>query len=75
MTKQSLPLEGVKILDLTSGAMVTNLGHNNPYINLKMKQTIDKGLLYLHYPILTKEREKLSERLINISPFKNGKVF
>lgn len=63
------------IMDFTSGLMVTNLGHNNKFINKKMKKSIDSGLLYIPPSILTDEREKLSKRLISLSPFKDGKVF
>ena len=64
-----------KVIDLSSGLMVTNLGHNNKYINEKMKDFIDKGLLYAPPSILIEEREKLSNRLLDISPIKKGKVF
>ena len=63
------------IMDFTSGLMVTNLGHNNKHINRGMKNAIDSGLLYFPPSVLTDEREKLSERLIQLSPFSNGKVF
>lgn len=64
-----------RIMDFTSGLMVTNLGHNNKYINEKMKKSIDSGLLYFPPSVLTEEREILSKRLIDISPHPNGKVF
>ena len=63
------------IIDFTSGLMVTNLGHNNHYINSHIKRTVDSGLLYFPPSVLTDERERLSKRLIDISPFSNGKVF
>ena len=62
-------------MDFTSGLMVTNLGHNNKLINMRMKNAIDSGLLYFPPSVLTDERENLSERLIQLSPFTNGKVF
>ena len=64
-----------KIVDFTSGLMVTNLGHNHSYLNYKMKYFIDQGLLFSPPSILIDEREKLSERLLNISGNKGGKVF
>jgi len=64
-----------KVIDFTSGLMVTNLGHNNKYVNQKMKDFIDNGLLYAPPAILIEEREKLSNRLLDISPIKKGKVF
>jgi taurine---2-oxoglutarate transaminase len=64
-----------KVIDFTSGLMVTNLGHNNKYVNKKMKNFIDNGLLYAPPAILIEEREKLSNRLLDISPIKKGKVF
>lgn len=63
------------IIDFTSGLMVTNLGHNNSYINNYMKRAINSGLTYFPPSVLTDEREELSEKLINISPYSNGKVF
>ena len=63
------------IMDFTSGLMVTNLGHNNQYINSQMKKAIDNGLLYFPPSVLTDEREKLSKKLIGISPHSDGKVF
>ena len=67
--------DNTKIVDFSSGLMVTNLGHNNKYINQRMKDFIDKGLLYAPPSILIEEREKLSQRLIEISPIEKGKVF
>ena len=64
-----------KVVDFTSGLMVTNLGHNHIYLNNRMKNFMDKGLLFAPPSILIDEREKLSERLINISGFDGGKVF
>ena len=64
-----------KIMDFTSGLMVSNLGHNNKYINNKMIETIDNGLLYFPPSVLTDEREKLSSRLIYKSNITDGKVF
>ena len=64
-----------KVVDFTSGLMVTNLGHNHVYLNNRMKNFIDKGLLFAPPSILIDEREKLSERLINISGIEGGKVF
>ena len=63
------------IMDFTSGLMVTNLGHNNKWINNQMKKSIDSGLLYFPPSVITDERERLSNKLIDISPYSNGKVF
>ena len=63
------------IMDFTSGLMVTNLGHNNKFINSHMKKAIDNGLLYFPPSVLIDQRENLSERLVQLSPFSNGKVF
>ena len=67
--------DNTRVVDFSSGLMVTNLGHNNKYINKKMKKFIDKGLLYSPPSIFIDEREKLSKRLIENSPIKKGKVF
>jgi taurine---2-oxoglutarate transaminase len=64
-----------KIIDFTSGQMVSNLGYNNNTINKKMKNAIESGLLYSPYAFLTNEREIYSSRLIEETGINNGKVF
>lgn len=62
------------IIDFTSGLMVTNLGHNNKYINNHIKSALKTGLTYFPPSVLTTERERLSERLVDLS-LEGGKVF
>ena len=64
-----------KIIDFTSGLMVVNLGHNNSYIKDGFKSYMDKGISYVPSTFSTYERDKLSDRLCNITNFNNGKVF
>ena len=64
-----------KIVDFTSGLMVVNLGHNNEYIYRGFEEHIKTGLAYVPSTFGTYHRDKLSERLIDVSRFKNGKVF
>lgn len=64
-----------KIVDFTSGLMVVNLGHNNKYIYKGFNTHIKSGIGYLPSTFSTYERDKLSDRLIDISNFPNGKVF
>ena len=64
-----------KIVDFTSGLMVVNLGHNNQYIYQGFKEHISTGIAYLPSTSATYQRDKLSERLVDISRLKNGKVF
>lgn len=64
-----------KIVDFTSGLMVVNLGHNNKYIYDGFKKYINLGISYLPSSFSTYEREKLSDRLIDIANINNGKVF
>nr|QFG74701.1 MAG: aminotransferase class-III [Megaviridae environmental sample] len=55
-----------KIVDFTSGAMVVNLGHNNKYILSKIKKHINTGISYVPSNFGTYERNRLSERIIDI---------
>ena len=64
-----------KLIDFTSGLMVVNLGHNNEYIYEGFKNHINSGIGYISPFFGSNEREKLSERLINVSELNNGKVF
>jgi len=64
-----------KIVDFTSGAMVVNLGHNNKYIQTAFKETINNGIAYVPSNFSTKQRDYLSERLLEEANIKNGKVF
>lgn len=64
-----------KIVDFTSGLMVVNLGHNNKYIYKGFDEHIKTGLAYVPSTFGTYHRDKLSERLIDVSSFKDGKVF
>ena len=63
-----------EIMDFTSGLMVVNLGHNNKYIQEGFHQHTKTGIGFVNSFFETEEREKLSERLIDITN-KNGKVF
>ncbi len=66
--------QGSKIVDFTSGAMVVNLGHNNKYIKKAFQENINTGIAYVPSNFATYDREKLSDRLIDISKLSNGKV-
>ena len=63
-----------RILDFTSGAMVVNLGHNNNYIQSAFIDNIKNGIAYAPSNFSTKQREKLSERLLQEANMENGKV-
>ena len=64
-----------KLVDFTSGLMVVNLGHNNKYIYQGFNKYQDMGVGYLSSSFSTYEREKLSERLVDVSSLNEGKVF
>ena len=64
-----------KIVDFTSGLMVVNLGHNNKYIMDGIHKHLDTGISYVSSQFATDQREKLSERLIDITQYDKGKVF
>lgn len=73
--KEFLFSDKKKIVDFTSGLMVVNLGHNNKYIQEGFNKHINTGIGYTSPFFGLEEREKLSDRLINISGLKDGKVF
>lgn len=64
-----------KIMDFTSGLMVVNLGHNNPYIKEGFYQHLEMGIAYANSLFETDQREKLSERLVELTNNTGGKVF
>ena len=64
-----------KLVDFTSGLMVVNLGHNNKYIQKGIEEHMNSGIGYLPSTFSTYQREKLSDRLVDISNLDNGKVF
>ena len=64
-----------KIIDFTSGAMVVNLGHNNKYIQDGFNNHIKDGIAYVPSNFNNNEKTLLSDRLLNIANFDNGKVF
>ena len=61
-----------KITDFTSGAMAVNLGHNNKYILDGLNQHIVSGISYVPSNFSTYQRDKLSERIVDISNYKNN---
>lgn len=66
---------GKRIIDFTSGLMVNNLGHNNKYIQEGFNIYNQKGIAFIPATFSNYERDKLSDRLIDITNFNNGKVF
>ena len=64
-----------KYIDFTSGLMVVNLGHAREELKQCIISNLEKGLDYFPPSISTTNRELLAERLIEISPIKDGKVF
>jgi len=73
--KEYMFSENRKIVDFTSGLMVVNLGHNNKYIQEGFHKHIKTGIGYTSPFFGLEERERLSERLTNITGLKEGKVF
>jgi taurine--2-oxoglutarate transaminase len=63
-----------KYVDMTSGLMVVNLGHNNNYIKKAFTKQLDTGLTYVPSTFGNYHRDKLSSRLLDITN-KKGKVF
>lgn len=63
-----------RYVDMTSGLMVVNLGHNNHYIKKAFHEQLDTGLTYVPSMFGNYHRDKLSSRLLDITN-KKGKVF
>jgi taurine---2-oxoglutarate transaminase len=64
--------EGKKILDFTSGQIAVNLGHNNSYILNGIKKHLNSGISYVPSNFSTFQRDKLSDRIIDISNYQNN---
>ena len=64
-----------QLVDFTSGLMVVNLGHNNKYIQSGFNDYMNSGVSYISAGFSTYERDKLSDRLCEVTNFNNGKVF
>ena len=62
-----------RYVDMTSGLMVVNLGHNHDYIKKGFQQQLDTGLTYTPSMFGNYHRDKLSSRLLDITN-KKGKV-
>jgi len=63
-----------RYVDMTSGLVVVNLGHNNNYIKQAFTQQLDTGLGYVPSMFGNYHRDKLSSRLLDLTN-KQGKVF
>ena len=63
-----------KITDFTCGAMVVSLGHQNKYVQEGILHHINTGIAYVPSNFATHNRDYLSDRLIDVSDFPNGKV-
>ena len=63
-----------KITDFTCGAMVVSLGHRNKYVQGGLSDHTDTGIAYVPSNFATHHRDYLSDRLIDVSEFSNGKV-
>ena len=65
---------GNKWIDLTSTIFVTNIGHSNPYLTEKLKDTIDSDLLHT-YAYTNQIRADYLEKLIDFAPDNFEKAF
>ena len=63
-----------RYVDMTSGLMVVNLGHNNNKIKNAFNEQLNTGLNYVPSMFGNYHRDKLSSRLLDITN-KKGKVF
>ncbi len=60
--------DGKRFLDFNSQLMSVNVGHNHPKVTQAMKDTIDKGLIYVFPGSATEPRAKLGKLLAEITP-------
>jgi len=76
------PAEGVNVydpfgnkwLDMSSGILVTNIGHGNERVKTAMMEEINRPLLH-NYIFPSEIRAKLVKRLVEISPKDLDKIF
>ena len=66
--------EHQQITDFTCGAMVVSLGHNNPHIQNSILDHLKTGIAYVPSNFATVNRDYLSDRLLDLSNFPQGKV-
>ena len=65
---------GNKYLDFSSGVLVANAGHSNPYVLEEIKKQIEKPLLH-NYCFPSEIRAELVEKIASLSPEPLKKVF
>jgi len=65
---------GNKWIDFSSGVLVTNAGHSNPEVKRAALSMIEHGLMH-NYCFPTEIRQKLTEKLVEVSPEPLNKVF
>lgn len=66
---------GKRYLDGSSGAMVSNIGHSNPYVLEAMRRQMDKYTFGYRLHFETEASEKLAAKTASLSPPGLDKVF
>ena len=66
---------GKRYLDGSSGAMVSNIGHSNPYVLDAMRRQMDKSTFGYRLHFQTEPSEALAAKLAGYSPEGMNRVF
>ncbi|WP_373089691.1 aspartate aminotransferase family protein [Sneathiella sp.] len=68
-------VEGKRYLDGSSGAMVCNIGHSNPYVLEAMRRQMDKSTFGYRLHFETEAAEQLATKAASLAPAGLDKVF
>jgi adenosylmethionine-8-amino-7-oxononanoate aminotransferase len=68
-------VDGKRYLDGSSGAMVSNIGHSNPYVLDAMRRQMDRSTFGYRLHFENEPAERLAARLAKLAPEGHSKVF
>jgi adenosylmethionine-8-amino-7-oxononanoate aminotransferase len=68
-------VDGKRYLDGSSGAMVSNIGHSNPYVLDAMRRQMERSTFGYRLHFENEPAERLAARLAKLSPEGHSKVF
>jgi len=68
-------VDGNRYIDLNSGIAVLNVGHGHPRVVNAIKRQVEKLIHYSLTDFYYEEAVKAAERLLEVTPYLEGKVF
>jgi adenosylmethionine-8-amino-7-oxononanoate aminotransferase len=68
-------IDGKRYLDGSSGAMVSNIGHSNPYVLDAMRRQMERSTFGYRLHFENEPAERLAARLAKLAPEGHSKVF